>query len=133
MILKLKNLCLRILLLLAVTLGLIIVSDIVSWLLSYFFGFKQPDTLFYEGLALLILGLIRSMKGYPAGMGSGSTGPAYINSLSYIFLETTKPKDETGSYHRFFFNNEFRFRFTSIALILSGILVILISAGYFNL
>lgn len=125
---KVSKILKRLVIILVFSLILLGVGYIIALLISNQFGYNLPDVIFYEGLIVTIIGLLLTMKGNAAGLSFGGNGPSYINSLSYIFLETTKPEGEDISYHKEIFNNTVRFGLSNFTFLLGGIFLILFSA-----
>jgi hypothetical protein len=92
-----------------------------------------PDVMFMEGIVVLVIGILASMKGNPSGGNISRVGMNNPNLVNFMDLETTRIERETTNYY-----DEFRkhaiveFGFSSITLIFGGVFLILVSILFFH-
>lgn len=101
---------------------------IVAFILSAQINFSVENLLFYEGLTLIIIGAMASMKGNPSGIntqGAGQQGNQFIQREN---LEVTQEERRATNYHQNFLKHSVTdFAFSTIAIIMSGILMLIVS------
>jgi hypothetical protein len=91
-------------------------------------SYTLSDILFVEGLIVLILGFMMSMKGNPSGASLQGYGQQNANQISFYNLEVTRTEREiTGYYKNFLKNATLEMSMVSISFILGGIFMILLS------
>lgn len=82
------------------------------------------DILFCEGLIVLILGAMMSVKGNPSGLSLWSLGRSSQYS-AYVNLEVTRmERESTGYFKNFLKHSVVEFAFSNVTIIVSGLLII---------
>lgn len=83
----------------------------------------------YEGIILVVIGILMSMKGNPSGISISGMGTNNANITSYLNNEILRQEREMNPYYKDFFkNNVVKFAFGNVTLILGGIFIFAFSA-----
>jgi hypothetical protein len=91
-------------------------------------SYKLQDVMFIEGLLMVIVGLMLSMKGNPSGISLNGLGQTYAQYNASWNLEVTRiERNSTGYYKKFLQHAVVEFAFSSLVIIIGGILIILFS------
>lgn len=105
-------------------------------LIGNHYGYNLQDILFVEGIVLVALGLMMSMRGNPSGASLLGFGQQNATQVSNWNLEVTRIEREQTSYHRNFLKQAvLEFSLINVSILLGGILIILFSiffAGSFT-
>ena len=121
--------------LLAVLFGLVIlaIGYGVAAFISNRYGYKLTDAMFIEGLAILIIGFMMSMKGNPSGASLQGLGLHSAPQISNMNAEATRTeRDLTDYYQNFKKHSVVEFAFSNLTVIAGGILIILFSIFFAN-
>jgi len=98
--------------------------------------YALQDILFVEGIVIVAIGLMMSMKGNPSGASLLGLGQQNATQVSNWNLEVTRIEREQTAYHRNFLKQAvLEFSLINTAILLGGILIILFSiffAGSFR-
>ena len=105
------------------------IGFIVAILISNKFSYNLQDVMTYEGLIIILIGILMSMKGNPSGISISRIGNNDASMTSYLNNEITRQEREINSYHKDYFkNNVVEFAFSNLAFILGGIFIITFGA-----
>lgn len=74
----------------------------VAILIANRYGLKLTDALFIEGMAVLAVGLLLSMKGNPSGASLQGLGRNNAPQISNLQAETTQTERELTGYYKNF-------------------------------
>jgi len=122
---KVKKILKKFLYLLLFSLVYVGIGYVIGILISNRFDYALQEVLSYEGLILLIIGILFSMKGNPSGSSISGVGQNNANAMSFYDLEVTRLERESNPYHKDFLkNNIVVFAFSNLSIILGGILII---------
>ncbi|HBI72280.1 MAG TPA: hypothetical protein DEG06_00155 [Lachnospiraceae bacterium] len=106
----------------------LVIGFVIALIISSRFNNNIWDILAYEGIALLIIGFLISMKGNPSGLNINGIGHDNANINSFLSNEVTRQEREYKPYYKDFIkNNVVEFAFTNITLILGGIFLLILS------
>lgn len=98
---------------------------LIALLISSKSGQKLYDILTYEGLLIIIIGILLAMKGNPSGINISGIGSENAQGISYHNLEVTRAERENQPYHKNFLkSNILQFKYYHIALLVSGLMMI---------
>ena len=123
--LKIKKLLKKILFLLIYSLIFFGIGCVVAIAISNRFNYKLQDVMSYEGLILILIGILFSMKGSPSGTNFNGIGLSNENAISFQNLEVTRQERESNTYYKDFFkNNVVELAFSNLTFILSGIIMV---------
>ena len=104
----------------------------IGLLIAGRYNYAVQDVMFMEGVALVILGLLLSMKGNPSGVGVSSWGMQNSNAVNYVNLDVTVSERKiTNYYNKFRKHAIVEFAFGRVALILGGIILATIGILFF--
>jgi hypothetical protein len=82
----------------------------------------------YEGLLIIIVGVLMSMKGNPSGISISRFGSNSANMTSYLDNEITGLERKINPYDKDYFrNNVVELVFGNLVFLLGGILIFLYS------
>ena len=108
------------------------VGYLVAILIARISKLGLQDALFYEGLIIIMLGLMLSMKGNPSGANLQGLGQQSAQQISSWNLEVTRIERNKTNYYRDFLKHSIvDFAFGNLALMLGGVLIIMISIVFF--
>jgi len=122
---KVKKILKKFLYLLLFSLVYVGIGYVIGILISNRFDYALQEVLSYQGLILLIIGILISMKGNPSGASISGIGQNNANAMSFYDLEVTRLEREANPYHKDYLkNNIVVFAFSNLSIILGGILII---------
>lgn len=122
---KLKIFLKKTILLLVFSLIYFVIGYLAALLISKQFNYSLQTVMSYEGIALIIIGILTSMKGNPSGVDFSGIGQNNENGISFSNLETTRLERENNPYYKDYFkNNIVQFVFGNLAILIGGILII---------
>lgn len=122
---KLKKIMNKALFLLLFSLIYLGVGFIVAILISNKFNFILQEVMIYEGLIIILIGILMSMKGNPSGISISGMGSNDATITSYMNNEFTRQEREINPYYKDYFkNNLVRFSYSNLTFILGGIFII---------
>lgn len=102
------------------------IGIVAAILISNKFDYNMQDVMAYEGLIILVIGIMMSMKGNPSGASISRMGSTDANLSSYLNNEIVRQEREINPYHKAFLkNNVVEFAFSNLSFILGGIFIIL--------
>ncbi|HWT27176.1 MAG TPA: hypothetical protein VN131_04490 [Mobilitalea sp.] len=129
---KIKKSIKKMLLLLFYSLILFGLGYALALFISYRFNYTMQDVLSYEGIIILIIGVLMSMKGNPSGVSMRGIGQNNVNAVTYDNLETTRIERDITDYHKNFMKHSVvEFAFSNITVILGGIFIILFTLLFY--
>ena len=101
---------------------------VVAIIIVNLFGYVLQDVMFIEGLIVIILGFLFSMKGNPSGSSLQGFGRNNAQQLSYLNMEATKVEREATSYHKNFLKHSIvEFAFSNFTIIMGGVFILAFS------
>lgn len=101
----------------------------VAALISQSLDYNMQDVLFYEGIIVLMLGVMRTMKGNPSGVSLQALGQKNAQYRANENIKVTKTEREATNYHKNFMNHSvIDFAISDVVIILGGILIMALSA-----
>ena len=123
-----KSMIKNILLIVMYGLAFLGLGYVIAIIISKQFGYVIQDVLFIEGLLVIILGFLLSMKGNPSGSSLQGLGRNNAQQLSYLNMEVTKTEREATSYHKNFLKHSIvEFAFSNFTIILGGVFILVFS------
>jgi hypothetical protein len=91
-------------------------------------NYNLQDVMFIEGLLVVVVGLMLSMKGNPSGISLHGLGQTYAQYTANWNLEVTRiERDSTDYYKKFLQHSVVELAFSSLVFIIGGIFIILFS------
>ncbi|NLZ82863.1 MAG: hypothetical protein GX915_04270 [Clostridiales bacterium] len=106
----------------------LVLGYVIALIISRNNNKEVTDILTYEGVILLLIGILTSMKGNPSGISISGIGRQDHSIHSYIDNEITRQERENRPYHKGFSkNNITEFAFANVTFILGGILILILS------
>jgi hypothetical protein len=100
----------------------------VAWFIAEQTEYKLQDVAFVEGVIVIVIGLLASMKGNPSGLGLSSWGAKSSPQINFWNLEATVQERESTDYYNNFRNHSVvEFLFGRVTFILGGIFLVAIS------
>ncbi|NLK27651.1 MAG: hypothetical protein GX306_04820 [Clostridiales bacterium] len=122
---ELKTILEKVILLLLFGIIYLGIGYLVGIFLSHQFNYKLENVLTYEGVILLIIGILASMKGRPSGINLNGFGQSNANINSYLNNEILRQEREMDPYHKNFHkNNIVKFAFGNLTFIIGGIFIL---------
>lgn len=110
-------------LLCVVLIGFIIfgIGLVIAYWITDHYDSSLQEVVFMEGLLILIIGILASMKGNPSGSSISGIGLKNENAMSFQNLEATRLERERNPYDKNFLKNSIvEFVFSSVALMIGG-------------
>lgn len=107
-----------------------VISFFISWLISKKISMDVTSIMAGIGFLIIILGAFTFINGNPNGMGVGGIGSTQLNSqhIQYQNLEVTKMERESTQYYKNFKkHNVFEFNSGSLAVIVYGLVIYIMS------
>lgn len=108
---------------------------LAGWILGLFIS-SQIDSglsniLFFEGLIIVIIAVMASMKGNPSGIHTQTAGQQGNQATQHENLQITQDEKKLTDYHKNFVQHSVTdFTFSTITLTIGGILLII--TGYIS-
>jgi hypothetical protein len=91
-------------------------------------NYVLSDILFVEGLIVVILSLMMSMKGNPSGASLSGMGQQNATQLSFYLNEVTRiEREQTDYYKKFLQHATLEITLVNISFLLGGVMLILFS------
>lgn len=104
----------------------------IAVLISSRSKYNLQDAMSMEGLILVIVGILMSMKGNPSGADISRAGQKDFLNTSYYNFEITRQERENKPFHKEFLNNNIvEFAFGRLTLIFGGISLLVASVVFF--
>ncbi|MHB8132306.1 MAG: hypothetical protein ACYDEX_25415 [Mobilitalea sp.] len=101
------------------------IGFIVAILISNKFNYNLQEVMIYEGLIIILIGILMSMKGNPSGISISGMGSNDATITSYMNNEFTRQEREINPYHKDYFNNNLvKFSYSNLTFIFGGIFII---------
>lgn len=105
------------------------IGYIVAILISNKYNYNLQDIMTYEGLIIILIGILMSMKGSPSGISISGMGNNDATITSYMNNEFTRQEREINPYHKDYFkNNVVKFSYSNLTFILGGSFIIAFGA-----
>lgn len=99
----------------------------VGFLLTYRFHYNIQDTLGFEAILLVVIGIMLSMKGNPF-TSIRQEGQQNVNAKIFDALETARLENDTTDYRKDFFHHHVtEFRVINLSFILGGVFIGILS------
>ena len=109
----------------------LVVGYLAGVVISNGFNYKLQDVMFIEGLIVVIIGALFSMKGNPSGISLQGLGQNDAQYRANENLEViVRERESTNYYKNFFKHSVVELAFSNITIIIGGALIILFSAIY---
>lgn len=104
------------------------IGYVIAVLIANRSGYQLQDVLFVEGIIVIAIGLMLSMKGNPSGVSLQGLGQQNANQTASWNLEVTRiERDNTSYYKNFLQHSVLEFAFSNLVITLGGLLIILFS------
>jgi hypothetical protein len=104
------------------------VGYFIATLISNQFDLKLQEAMFVEGLIVIIIGALSSIKGNPSGSSIQGFGQGNAQYGSILHLEVTRMERESTNYYKNFLKQSVaEFALSNITIIMCGIFIIILS------